>query len=451
MRNQTYIYKFCPKNVKSRYELLVFDRNLQVFLPLSDFYDDAKKRKAKGTALTYLKCLLPFFTWLEDYSNYQGKRVHWSDPPEAIRVTIEAYLMNDLEVKVIDKDMFRFVKRTNKSDKTVKLFLAALKSFYESAIRLKHYKYNSPMVMSAETFRTYREHTEGVRKNKPRMPDIAGTEESDIHRRVTDSYFKLVNEEWKPQVIDDPYLYGEVRRAGKKVNWSLRETVIARMLFETGARASEMIELTIGDYRNHSRPNHAYTFSKGSNGVRVKFIQFTADTTKLLERYINYERIQHDSHQRKYEALHDHDPLFLTRDGKPYNYEAWYYHWRKAMGLSEMSLNPHKARHWYVTASLRHIEETYQTEAEIIAQRELLIQYMAWKNPETMKAYQHRNNERAIAEAHHRMFETIFKQEQEYEKQRKNKKKKKPELKVLEGKKEVEIPPEIQNMLDEMD
>ena len=96
--------------------------------------------------------------------------------------------------------------------------------------------------------------TEGVRKDKPRMPSEAGTEDAIPHRRLTDSYFKLINEEWQPEIIGDPYLPYQVYQAGKKVNWSLREVVIARMLFETGARASEVIELTIGDYR--SRKSH---------------------------------------------------------------------------------------------------------------------------------------------------------------------------------------------------
>lgn len=41
----------------------------------------------------------------------------------------------------------------------------------------------------------------------------------------------------------------QVYQEGKKVNWSQREMIIARMLLETGARASEIIELVVGDYR----------------------------------------------------------------------------------------------------------------------------------------------------------------------------------------------------------
>ena len=107
---------------------------------------------------------------------------------------------------------------------------------------------------------------------------------------MTDSYFKLINEEWQPEIIDDPLLYHKVKQAGVQVNWSLREKVIVRMLFETGARASEVIELTIGDYRARKSFEEVSTFNKGSHGRRVKFLRFNKDTTKLLFQYINQER-----------------------------------------------------------------------------------------------------------------------------------------------------------------
>ena len=65
-----------------------------------------------------------------------------------------------------------------------------------------------------------------VRKDKPRMPSEAGTEEPNSTRRLTDSYFKLINDEWQPEIIGDKFLPFEVYKAGKKVNWSLREQVI---------------------------------------------------------------------------------------------------------------------------------------------------------------------------------------------------------------------------------
>lgn len=45
------------------------------------------------------------------------------------------------------------------------------------------------------------------------MPSVAGTEEAILHRRLTDSYFKIINEEWQPQIIDDIDLPYQVYQA----------------------------------------------------------------------------------------------------------------------------------------------------------------------------------------------------------------------------------------------
>ena len=154
-----------------------------------------------------------------------------------------------------------------------------------------------------------------MREGKPRMPKEAGTEDTLSHRRLTDSYFKLINEEWLPQIIGDSHLPYQVYQAGKKVNWSLREIVIARLLFETGARASEVIELTVGDYRSRKPFQEASTFNKGSHGKRVKFLRFSKDTVKLLMRYINSDRKRFDELQRHFDTLPNEAPIFLTELG----------------------------------------------------------------------------------------------------------------------------------------
>ncbi|MGG3471587.1 tyrosine-type recombinase/integrase [Neobacillus pocheonensis] len=443
-----YQYHYCPEGIESRYYLLVFNCENVPFLPLTDYYHDCIGRVDKSTALSYLKRLLPFFSWLDQFSNYQGNRVQWNDPPEAIRVIVEDYLMNEMGCKVREKDTFRFVNRTSKSPNTVNHFLSALKSFYKSLIRLKQYNYSNPLIDSYAILVEYKSQTEGVRKDKPRMPVEAGTEDAIPHRRLTDSYFKLINEEWQPKIIDDPYLPSQVYQAGKKVNWSLREVVIARILFETGARASEVIELTIGDYRSRKDFQEASTFNKGSHGKRVKFLRFSKDTVKLLMRYINKERVQYDELQRIFDALPSEAPIFLTELGTPFSYEAWYYHWDRAINECEIKLNPHKTRHWFVTTRLREIYNTSKTEAEIKQRTNELIKYIKWKNADTIKVYEHYFDEEKHRESHNQMLENMKKFENEYIEQKKNKRKKKPTQTVLENIKDVEIDAEIQELLD---
>ncbi|EJV56783.1 tyrosine-type recombinase/integrase [Bacillus cereus] len=447
----SYYHLRCPKGIQSRYKLLVFEPNNKVFLPLTDFYDDASRKISESTALSYLQCLLPFFTWLDKYSNYQGKHVQWSDYPEAIRIAAEDYLMDEMACKVREKDSFRFVNRSKKSPNTVHRFLSALKSFYKSLITLRQYGYPNPLIDSHAILDDYKTNTEGVRKNKPRMPAEAGTESPIVHRRLTDSYFKLINEEWQPEIIDDPLLYHKVKQAGNQVNWSLREKVIVRMLFETGARVSEVIELTIGDYRSRKSFEEVSTFNKGSHGRRAKFLRFSKNTTKLLFQYINQERKKFDHLGRNFDSLPNDAPMFLTERGTPFSYQAWYPHWNKVMKMMDMKLNPHKTRHWYVTTSMREIYNVSKTNAEIKQRKDELIKYMKWKQKDTIEVYEHHFDEERYRSFHDNMLEDIAEKEKEYMEQSKQKRTNKPLLNVIYTAKETELEVDIQALLDDLE
>ncbi|MFV1457213.1 tyrosine-type recombinase/integrase [Bacillus mycoides] len=446
-----YYHLYCPKGVKSRYTLLVFTQNNKVFLPLTDFYDDVSRRISESSALSYLQCLMPFFTWLDKYSNYQGKRVQWSDSPEAIRVSVEDYLMDEMACKVREKDSFRFVNRSNKSPNTVHRFLSALKSFYKSLITLRQYGYPNPLIDSHAILDDYKTSTEGVRVNKPRMPAEAGTENPIEHRRLTNSYFKLINEEWKPEIIDDPLLYHKVKQAGNQANWSLREKVIVRMLFETGARASEVIELTIGDYRSRKSFEEVSTFNKGSHGHRVKFLRFSKDTTKLLFQYINQERKKFAPFNQDFDSLPNGAPMFLTERGTPFSYQTWYPHWNKVMDRIDIRLNPHKTRHWFVTTSMREIYTVSKTEVEIQQRKDELIKYMKWKQKDTIEVYEHHFDEERHRSFHDNMLMHITEKEKEYIEQQEQKRTKKPLLTVIDTAKEAELEIDIQALLDNLE
>ncbi|MEY9976996.1 tyrosine-type recombinase/integrase [Lysinibacillus sp. RC79] len=423
-----YWYEYCPKCTKSKYNLLVF-KNDQPFLPLTDYYHDCLGRIDKTSARSYLNCILPFFKWLDRLSNYKRKRVAWNDNAEKIRTVVEDYLTNEMYCKIRDKDTYRFVSLTRKSPNSISHFLSALKSFYKAMIRLGYYTYCNPFIDDKATPYQFRESS--VRKNKSRMPAIAGTEEPLNHRRLTDSYFKIINEEWQPQIIDDIELPYQVYLAGKKVNWSLREMIIARMLFETGARASEIIELTIGDYRKRQSHQELITFNKGSHGRKVKFLRFSKDTVKRLFHYIDSERKSIDKNHLSFHELPDEASLFLSSNGKPFTYHAWYYHWKKAMKANGISLNPHKARHWFVTSRLREIYNIAKNETEIQQRKNELIKYMKWKNPDTINVYEHHFDEMKHQELHEKMLKQMQQNEKEYIK--KSKSSRKSKLRVMES------------------
>ncbi|EXY05181.1 hypothetical protein BF15_03690 [Bacillus thuringiensis] len=100
--------------MESRFELLVFNRQNHPFLPLTEHCHDCIGRISKSSALSCVQCLLPFFTWLDQFSNFQSKRVNWDDSPDIIRIVIEDYLMIEMACKVKEKGNVRLVNRTNK-------------------------------------------------------------------------------------------------------------------------------------------------------------------------------------------------------------------------------------------------------------------------------------------------------------------------------------------------
>jgi hypothetical protein len=113
----------------------------------------------------------------------------------------------------------------------------------------------------------------------PKMPDISGVKPTRSHRRLTDSFFKLVGKERVPQIIDDPTFPVSVLSGGRKVaGWGLREECVPRLLFETGGRIFEVTGLTLGDWVNRGLTREATAVSKGSHGRRVKFFRFSTDT-----------------------------------------------------------------------------------------------------------------------------------------------------------------------------
>lgn len=107
---------------------------------------------------------------MDEFSQFQGERVKWNDPPESIRIAVEMYLRKEMACKVREKESFRLINLTSKSPNTVSHFLSAIKSFYRSITFLKVYSYANPLIDALALLNDYSCSTEGVRANKPRMP-----------------------------------------------------------------------------------------------------------------------------------------------------------------------------------------------------------------------------------------------------------------------------------------
>jgi site-specific recombinase XerD len=407
----SYFHVFCPEGVNSKYRLIVFDDTKESFIPLTEYYHDQVNRISESSVLAYLNTLEPFFYWLKNKSHYQAKKVQWDDDPEAVKEAVRQYLIDQMHCKIRGREGHEGIYLTSKSSKTVQLFLAAIKGFYKTMIRLKKYSHVNPLLDM--DFKDSITEQPGERSNRPRMPQAAGTEEPLSFRKQTDSYFKVINEEWVPEIIGDWDLPYRIYQAGDTNGWRLRDEVVTRFMFDTSARITEILELTVGDYRKRSDLHELAATNKGSYKRRIKFIRISPETLKLLIKYVNSERRHSANVQVKFNDLPDSEPLFISTRGTPYSYSAFYY-WINITKYAGIKLNPHKARHWFVTSMLRGIYEQSETAAQIEDKKKQLIEYMKWRDPETLTVYEHYYDEQKFRDLHEKLQESYMKREKEY-------------------------------------
>jgi site-specific recombinase XerD len=410
MKNN-FFHRYCPKGVQSKYELMVFDDEFKPFIPLTDYYAYLMLRVSKGTALTYIVSLEPYFYWLKHYES--GDEISWDASPYYVQISVRKYLQLKLNCKVRDHNDFEKVYITKQTTKSVNVFLSALKGFYKFTTNEKIYKFENPLHHTNwnNNFVEFK----GEREKKPRVAKFAGTENPiETNRKskyLSNSYFKMVNDDWNPEINGDTNLPYKIYKAADRISASLRDQVVIRLLFETGARISEILGLTVSDYHSRSDRHEALTFNKGSHLKRIKYLKFSPETLKLLIRYINSERIKYAESPNKFNLLKNDEFLFLTQRGTQYSYTAFMKNWNKIMKSAEIKLNPHKARHWFVTNMLKSIYETSNSNAEIEDKKKQLIEYMKWKDKEVINVYEHYFDYEKFADIHHNMMKNYFTKE----------------------------------------
>jgi integrase len=220
-----------------------------------------------------------------------------------------------------------------------------------------------------------------------------------------------VEDAWVPQPIDDVKLHERLLAGFKTAKLSLRDQIVIRLAYESGARIREILRLTVGDWRARGCSQEAKAFSKGSRGRRVKAIRFSAETAKMLREYINTDRHQLDRQHRRLEQLSDTDPLFLSARHKPYDYAAFIPNWKKLCRAAKIDLNVHALRHWHVTQAMRVIVEMATSQAEILVRKEELVRYMAWRSSETLKAYEHYFQAQGYVKTHDQLLKRLYEQD----------------------------------------
>jgi hypothetical protein len=340
-----------------------------------------------ATARNYLNAILPFLTFL-----WNGPPpLQFTAPVEQIRNRVRDYLKERLGCAVRPHRNGNYLVKRSKAIAVTSagLFLTALRRFYYCARLMGWYT-------DADPFEWFTPLDVPGHELKLQMPPRSGlTLPDDKRGRRPGTYFCVVSEDWQPRIIDDPRLRQQLIPAFTRT----RDRVIARILFDSGARISEVLRLTIGDWRKLGQRERALAINKGSRGERVKEIWWSADTAQALRDYINHERRLCEPQGRELHDLPDLTPVFLTDDGRPYSYAALYANWQKACEKAQLKVTPHQVRHWYVTMAL-HVIESQADEAKRNAYRQSLIAYMGWQNPATIHAYDHHIRQLDFATIH---------------------------------------------------
>ena len=442
----SYWFAARPKTVEHQYPFTVFDAQDRLHLPLTLFAKDAQVRLCPKTVPIYLYSLCPYFTWLDTNIWQVRMGQTWDAPPELVRRSIDDYLVQKLQCQILPQHQgWKYVALTAGTKSTLRIFLAALKLYYQIMRERELYSFANPLVdsmsatIAAAVAQVVREEEE---KKPPKMPDQSGVEiprKKPTHR-LTDSYYKLEHDEWQPQIIDDPKLPGDILAGGRTLLLKYtrqRDEVVTWLLFETGARVSEICGLMLGDWAMLGTKNKAKSFSKGSYGRRTKTLSFAEDTVILLRRYFDEERIGFDPRGYSldlYLELAAHKqidlstiPLFLSSQGTQLTAKTYREHyWNRACVAAGIEADVHQARHWHVTREVRDIYETAKNAKEVEQRMRDLIDYMKWKSDETLCAYEHYFEQQHHADTRDDFQQRMHAKVQQYLEERQHGKRKKP-------------------------
>lgn len=358
-------------------ELICADPESMPFFEGEAFYRWMTDENAcePATAINYLHAILPFLTFLWESS----PSLRYTESAETIRNRVRDYLKDRLGCVVRPHRNGNFTVKAVTTP-SARLFLTALRRFYFCATLKEWYSKVNPLEWSANLM--------PGREFELRMPAKSGLAlPRERKGRSPDTYFCIVSGDWHPQVIYDP----EETLPGRLLPHfaQLRDRLVARILFESGARISEVLSLTVGDWRKLGLGTRTLATDKGAHGERVKEIWWSTGMVQLLRNYFNQDRRYCDRTGRSLADLPDSAPLFITVKGDRYAYDAFYANWQQACDRAEIKITPHQVRHWYVTRALRRIDASSLDPGKRDAYRQALIAYLGWHSPETIKTYDH--------------------------------------------------------------
>lgn len=363
-------------------------------LPLTVYACRADRYHSPATVKAYLRHLLAFFSWAGQDETV--KRQHWDllGNSSQVRAVLEHFLTTQLHCTLFfARDLsggdIRKVEVTWGKTHRINHLLAALRSFYQLLISMQLYPHLHPLDlpqaqnMIAELRQQHLD--DFVRINqRPPMPSDSGI---DHWRplRLTSSYYRIKDNQWIPEYLDDPELMGHVLASGEQGGWNLQDIALVRILFDTGCRIHEACALNMHDWKVSGFRNMFMSLSKGSRGKRVKNIIITDKTLKVLLRYIRNDRPELLPYLNGRTALPPENihllPLFCTKRGHPLTPDSFRrYRWTPVLAAAGLRVRTHQVRHWFVTMALNEIHRSAVSEADLLQKRSALQVLMGWRS-----------------------------------------------------------------------
>jgi integrase len=395
-------------NLGHQYQVVRSDGLPDVSLTL--FANDLLKSLSPSSVPIYMREVLAAVDWAQNDAIVLRNGWGILGPPAEVRNILREYLTVAAKCKLTTRPdrlgvKVTYVCQTSETGINIRILLAALRRLYDYLITSGSYSNANPLLqeqmkqVKADLRNCYRQAVRAAEGRDP-MPPRSGVDPP-FGIRLSANYFRCMDNEWIPRTIDDPDFPHVVYSAGKEYGWGLLDLCVVRILFESGARISEVLDLTALDWSVSQFLNQFTARNKGSFGVRTKRLVVSPATAKLCRKYFDDDRDGRRAHDRQRLALNDlaklapealeKIPLFLNDRGKPMKAKIFRRgHWAPALKVAGIHASPHLARHWFVTNALRTIEKTAKDEGEIVRRKGELVQYMAWRTAErTLKAYEH--------------------------------------------------------------